>query len=118
MPSLLIWRDWILVRFWGLILEVCILLWLFLISFLEKTKDNKSAFLSWIDADYWLYGLIYHIVFEGKELNDEINQLFAKVKKTIKSKKNDIGYSKTPNGLTNLRNRIQNSIKIYQQYVH
>ena len=37
MPSLLIWRDWILVRFWELILEVCILLWLFLISFLEKT---------------------------------------------------------------------------------
>ena len=36
MPSLLIWRDWSFVRFWELILEVCILLWLFLISFLEK----------------------------------------------------------------------------------
>ena len=35
--SLLIWRDRIFVRFWGLILEVCILLWLFLIPFLEKT---------------------------------------------------------------------------------
>ena len=31
------WRDWIFVRFWGLILVVCILLWLFLIPFLEKT---------------------------------------------------------------------------------
>lgn len=40
MPSLLIWRDWILVRFWELILEVCILLWLFLISFLEKTVEG------------------------------------------------------------------------------
>ena len=30
------WRDWIFVRFWGLILVVCILLWLFLIPFLEK----------------------------------------------------------------------------------
>lgn len=83
-----------------------------------ETKDNKSAFLSWIDADYWSYGLIYHIVFEGKELNDEINQLFAKVKKAIRSKKNDPGYSKTPNGLTNLRDRIQDSIKIYRSYVH
>lgn len=83
-----------------------------------ETKDNKSAFISWIDADYWLYGLIYHIVFEGKDLNDEINQLFTKVKKAIKSKKTDPGYSKTPNGLTNLRNRIQDSIKIYQSYVH
>lgn len=83
-----------------------------------ETKDDKSAFLSWIDADYWLYGLIYHIVFEGKELNSEINQLFDKIKKSIKSKKNDPGYSKTPNGLTNLRNRIQDSIKIYRAYVH
>lgn len=83
-----------------------------------ETKDNKSAFLSWIDADYWLYGLIYHIVFEGKELNNEINLLIAKVKNTIKSKKKDPGYSKTPNGLTNLRNRIQDSIKIYRPYVH
>ena len=45
--SLLIWRDRIFVRFWGLILEVCILLWLFLIPFLEKTlmfkKQARSA---------------------------------------------------------------------------
>ena len=34
--SLQIRRDWSFVRFWELILEVCILLWLFLISFLEK----------------------------------------------------------------------------------
>lgn len=83
-----------------------------------ETKDNKSAFLSWIDADYWLYGLIYYIVFEGKILNDEIDQLFIKVKKAIKSKKYDPVYSKTPNGLTNLRNRIHDSIKIYRSYVH
>lgn len=33
------WRDWIFVRFWELILVVCILLWLFLIPFLEKTLE-------------------------------------------------------------------------------
>ena len=36
------WRDWIFVRFWELILVVCILLWLFLIPFLEKTLMFKS----------------------------------------------------------------------------
>ena len=41
MPSLLIWRDRIFVRSWGLILKVCILLWLFLIPFLEKTSVLK-----------------------------------------------------------------------------
>ena len=35
------WRDWIFVRFWGLIQVVCILLWLFLIPFLEKTLKLK-----------------------------------------------------------------------------
>ena len=35
------WRDWIFVRFWELILVVCILLWLFLIPFLEKTLKLK-----------------------------------------------------------------------------
>jgi len=31
------------VRFWGLILEVCILLWLFLIPFLEKHKKDSHS---------------------------------------------------------------------------
>ena len=35
------WRDRIFVRFWGLILEVCILLWQFLIPFLEKTLKAR-----------------------------------------------------------------------------
>ena len=39
--SLQIRRDRIFVRFWGLILEVCILLWQFLIPFLEKTLKLK-----------------------------------------------------------------------------
>ena len=44
MPSLLIWRDRIFVRFGGLILEVCILLWLFLIPFLEKILNHRKAY--------------------------------------------------------------------------
>ena len=39
------WRDWIFVRFWELILVVCILLWLFLIPFLEKTYDFYVSLL-------------------------------------------------------------------------
>ena len=83
-----------------------------------ETNNGRFAFTSWIDADYWLYGLIYHVVFEGKDLNDNIGELYTKVKKAIKSKKDDHAYSRTPNGLTNLRNRIQESINIYITYVH
>lgn len=84
-----------------------------------EVKDGKTAFKSWIDADYWLYGLIYQIVFKGKELNDDLDQLNSKIRRKIREKKDPrIGYPKTPNGLTNLRNRIQDSISIYQPYVH
>ena len=36
------WRDWIFVRFWELILVICILLWLFLIPFLEKNINVQN----------------------------------------------------------------------------
>lgn len=84
-----------------------------------EEKDGKSAFKSWIDADYWLYGLIYHIVFKGMELNDDLAPLIRRIKRKIQEKKDPItGYPKTPNGLTNLRNRIQDSINLYRPYVH
>lgn len=84
-----------------------------------ETKDGKTAFTSWIDADYWLYGLIYHVVFEGKELNNDLQQLITDVKERITLKKDpDQGYPKTPNGLTNLRDRIQDSINLYGPYVY
>lgn len=84
-----------------------------------EVKDGKSAFKSWIDADYWLYGLIYQIVFKGKEVNDDLEFLFRSIKRKIREKKDSrTGYPKTPNGLTNLRDRIQDSIDLYRDYVH
>lgn len=81
--------------------------------------DDKNAFTSWIDADYWLLGLIYHIVFEGKQLNDDIQPLCDSIKHAITQKKDPAtGYPKTPNRLMNLRDRIQNSINLYATHVH
>ena len=84
-----------------------------------EVKEGKSAFISWIDADYWLYGLIYQIVFKGKDINDDLEQLFRSIKRKIREKKDSrTGYPKTPNGLSNLRDRIQDSINLYSPYVH
>ena len=77
--------------------------------------NDKNAFVSWIDADYWLFGLIYHIVFEGKVLNDDVSELCNRIKSQIKKKKSE--YSKTPNQLGHTRERIKESINIYQNYV-
>lgn len=80
---------------------------------------NEISFTSLINADYWLYGLIYHIVFKGKTLNDEIQELCDELKAKINPKIEDKeGYAKAPNKLGLLRDRIVESVNIYSNYVH
>ena len=104
-----------------------------LLSEIQKLKDkmqlnDKNAYLSIIDADYWLFGLIYCVVFEGKVLKDDtVDVLCKKIAEEILSKKgpdkeenknaDQKAYSRTPNLLGHTRERINESIKIYQNYV-
>ena len=82
--------------------------------------DEKGAFTSWIDADYWLFGLIYEVVFENKTLNENVQPLVDAIKGKIRAKRgldeNDV-YLKNPNRLSNLRDRLNDSIITYQAYV-
>lgn len=93
-------------------------------SFFEKHKkdlglDEKvNAFTSWIDTDYWLFGLLYYVVFEGKKIVRD-NELIDELKKEIRVKRalppaDD--YSKNPNRLGNLRERMRKSLEIYEKY--
>lgn len=91
---------------------------------IESLKDkmnldtkNGSSFRSWIDADYWLFGLIYWIVFKDKQIDLSIDwslKINAEIKK--KRKNPNDSYAKTPNMLGHLRNRIQRSIELIQKY--
>ncbi len=89
-----------------------------------KRLDNKiprgktGALESWIDADYWLFGLMYYIVFIGNKLNDDIKDLDQELTSATNEKKDDSAYTKAPNRLMNLRTRLVDSIRIYQRYVH
>lgn len=81
-----------------------------------KNNNFSGQFESWIDADYYLFGLIFHILF----LNNKINfteDLFNQINDIIKRKHRDPVYSKSPNRLGNLRSRLKESIDIYCQYV-
>lgn len=82
--------------------------------------DDKGAFTSWIDADYWLFGLIYEVVFENRTLKEDIQPLVDEITKKISEKRdldeNNI-YLKNPNRLSNLRDRLNDSIITYQSYV-
>ena len=81
-------------------------------------QDNDGAFKSWIDADLWLLGVIYYVVFEGKNLSLEGNKgeaLRQAISKEIDSKNE--AYQKRSNALGHIRERINKSIEIYNDYV-
>ena len=83
-----------------------------------KTAEKKTdAFASWIDADYWFFGLIYAIVFAGKTLKDDLTGIDKAINDEITEKKDWDYYAKTPNRLGNLRDRLGRSIDIIWEYV-
>lgn len=85
-------------------------------SFQVEMKD----FPSWIDADYWLLGLIYHVVFEGKNLTlteQRKEELKANVEAKISDAKSDALHKDRPNQLRFFRKRINESIALYRPYV-
>lgn len=81
-------------------------------------KVSKVSFDSWIDADYYLFGLIYYVLFEDKKIN-LTDKLFEEIKTVITEKRHDknSAYSRGPNRLGNVRERLNESIEIYSKYV-
>ena len=86
-----------------------------------KLKDQmglrEDVFSSWIEADYWLFGLIYYVVFMGKQIKEDITSLSQEVISKINNKRADETYTKNSNRLGNIRARIDESINIYSNYV-
>ena len=81
----------------------------FVSSFLLPVIDNR-IFPSIIDADYWLFGLIYWYVFEKKMINiDKVGQLKAEIIQSITDSKKDDAYIRSPNRLGHVRNRVMGS---------
>ena len=84
----------------------------------RMAEKNKDAFPSWIDADYWLFGLIYCIVFAGMTLKEDLTGIDKAINAEIAEKKKWDYYAKSPNRLGNLRDRLGRSIDIIWKYVH
>lgn len=75
---------------------------------------DNNAFPSWIDADLWLFGLIYFVLFENKTpridtgLKDDIEEAISEMRKLHAGRPNQLGF---------LRDRLQKSYDIYNKYV-
>lgn len=92
---------------------------------LIELKDNIS-FNAWYEADYWLFGLIYQILFKGKELNDDLRRVARGKMRTLKDDverqvrvdRSDITFSKNANRIGFVRKRLVVSCNIFEHYVH
>ena len=83
----------------------------------SDSKDTK--FKSWIDMDYWLFGLLYWVIFENKKFeNANFDNLIKEIKNKIEEIKQDESYKKTPNALWKIRERLVQSIEIYESYTN
>lgn len=81
-----------------------------------ESKGGHRMFTSWIDADYWLFGLLYIILFEGKDIDINKDALIEDIINAINIKKSNSEYAKSPNRLGHLRERIAESINIYNKH--
>lgn len=83
-------------------------------------KDG-NLFTSWYEADFWLFGLMYHILFKGKTLNSQLysmRNLKREINEAIENLKNEPAFLKNSNRLGYIRERLIKSCEIYSAYVH
>ena len=89
-------------------------------------KDDR-IFSSWYEADYWLFGLMYYILFEGRKIRDQhvaVNNrgrhvtLKSEIEAAIDRMRREPSFSKNSNRVTFIRNRLVESCNIYSSYVY
>lgn len=81
--------------------------------------EIPTHYNSIIDLDMFLFGLIYIIVFDNKELDVIKKDLLKdKLEKKIQIFKNDPSHTRAPNALKYLKSRIDSSIEIYKNFVN
>lgn len=77
-----------------------------------QAESFPKKFNSIIDADIYLFGLIYYTIAQGKTISITEKILFA-IEEKIQEFKKDYKHTKSPSALKHLRSRIQASIDIY-----
>lgn len=85
-------------------------------EFLKKLK-----FSSLIDVDCYFFGLVFWIIFQNKELNlpneETIRTFHYRMQKIIAPKKEELAKMKASNKVTQIRNRLKESINVYKGFI-
>lgn len=85
---------------------------------IEELKLKEKTYNSIILLDMDFMGLIYYVLFEGKNIDftkkDELKKQLGM--KTAKFKK-DSGHAKNPSGMVHLRSRMKESLNVYHKFI-
>lgn len=85
---------------------------------LQGLEYNSLHFTSIIDADVYMFGLVYNIVIEGKDIDlARKDDLLNALHRRVASFKRDESHKNSPSLLKHMRNRIEFSVTTFNRYV-
>lgn len=85
---------------------------------IENLGLREKTYSSIIFLDLDFFGLIYHVLFEGRTIDfTQKVQLQSQIQQKAKRFKNDKKHSKNPASVTHLRNRIKESVNTYKKFL-
>lgn len=85
---------------------------------LERLDYNNLHFTSIIEADVYMFGLVYNTIIEGNEIKFELKEdLMRRLRSKIATFKRDLSHKSSPSLLKHMRNRVEQSINIFNRYV-
>ena len=81
-----------------------------------KLREKTYSSIIFLDLDF--FGLIYHVLYEGKVIDlSRVGQLQSQLQQKAKRFKADAKHSKNPASVTHLRNRMKESIDTYKKFL-
>lgn len=80
--------------------------------------DNRPPFESIIMVDLLMFGLVENVLFERKKLNiGKFDELRKEISKSYREFKEITGHSDNPNRQKYIKERLQKSLDIYQEFI-
>lgn len=84
---------------------------------LQALDYNRLHFRSIIDADIYMFGLVWIIVLEVKELDfTRKDELINRLQRKIDNIKKDESHKSSPSLLKHMRKRVEDSVNIFRRY--
>lgn len=84
---------------------------------LQGLGYNQLRFTSIIDADVYMFGLVYNTVIEGNDINlARKDELLNTLQRKIISFKRDESHKSSPSLLKHMRSRVEQSVTIFNRY--